>query len=157
MWVAARLDGELVDLARKVERDASLEAIGKDSPEAIVILRHSAAHIMAQAVKSIFPEARVAIGPAIENGLYYDFDVAQPFTQEDLEKIEERMRGIVSQKLSSLEEIFLAKRQWVSSPPWGKNTRSNCSKASKIRPFQSISREISSIFAAALTSRKPVF
>ena len=66
---------------------------------ALEILRHSAAHIMAQAVKSIFPEARIAIGPAIENGFYYDFDVARPFTQEDLEKIEARMREIASQKL----------------------------------------------------------
>jgi threonyl-tRNA synthetase len=100
LWVAAKLDGQLVDLSKQVERDASLEAITKDSPEAIGILRHSAAHIMAQAVKSIFPEARVAIGPAIENGFYYDFDVERPFTQEDLEKIEERMREIVSRKLA---------------------------------------------------------
>ncbi len=98
-WVAAKLDGQLVDLTRKIDRDATVEAIGKDAPEAIGILRHSAAHIMAQAVKSIFPEARVAIGPAIENGFYYDFDVERPFTQEDLEKIEERMREIVSKKL----------------------------------------------------------
>ncbi|MGC8492902.1 MAG: threonine--tRNA ligase [Syntrophobacteraceae bacterium] len=98
-WVAAKLDGQLVDLTCKIDRDATVEAIGKDAPEAIGILRHSAAHIMAQAVKSIFPEARVAIGPAIENGFYYDFDVERPFTQEDLEKIEERMREIVSKKL----------------------------------------------------------
>ncbi len=99
-WVAAKLDGQLVDLARKVDRDGSVEGIGKDSPEATEILRHSAAHIMAQAVKSIFPEARLAIGPSIENGFYYDFDVARPFTQEDLQKIEEGMRKIVSQKLA---------------------------------------------------------
>ena len=72
---------------------------GPIRPTALEILRHSAAHIMAQAVKSIFPEARIAIGPAIENGFYYDFDVARPFTQEDLEKIEARMREIASQKL----------------------------------------------------------
>lgn len=99
-WVAAKLDDQLVDLARKVEHDCSVEGIGKDTPEAIEILRHSAAHIMAQAVKSIFPEARLAIGPSIENGFYYDFDVARPFTQEDLQKIEEGMRKIVSQKLA---------------------------------------------------------
>ncbi|MCL5405531.1 MAG: threonine--tRNA ligase [Deltaproteobacteria bacterium] len=100
LLIAARVDGQLVDLSRKVEQDASVEPIGKDSPEAIEILRHSAAHIMAQAVKSIFPEARVAIGPAIENGFYYDFDVARPFTQEDLQNIEDGMRQIVSQKLA---------------------------------------------------------
>jgi threonyl-tRNA synthetase len=98
-YIAAKLNGQLVDLSRRVEDDAVLEGIEADSPAALEILRHSAAHIMAQAVKSIFPEARVAIGPAIENGFYYDFDVARPFTQEDLEKIEAKMREIVSQKL----------------------------------------------------------
>jgi threonyl-tRNA synthetase len=98
-WIAAKLNGQLVDLTRRVEEDAVLEGVGADSPTALEILRHSAAHIMAQAVRSIFPEARVAIGPAIENGFYYDFDVARPFTQEDLEKIEAKMREITSQKL----------------------------------------------------------
>jgi len=98
-WIAAKLNGQLVDLARRVEEDAVLEGVGTDSPAALEILRHSAAHIMAQAVRSIFPEALVAIGPAIENGFYYDFDVLRPFTQEDLEKIEAKMREITSQKL----------------------------------------------------------
>ena len=98
-WIAAKLNGQLVDLARKVEEDATLEGIGTDSQAALEILRHSAAHVMAQAVKSIFPEALIAIGPAIENGFYYDFDVARPFTQDDLEKIEAKMKEITSQKL----------------------------------------------------------
>jgi threonyl-tRNA synthetase len=98
-FIAARLNGQLVDLTRRVEQDASVEGIGAGSPEAVKILRHSAAHVMAQAVKSIFPEALIAIGPAVENGFYYDFDVAKPFTQEDLEKIEARMKEITSQKL----------------------------------------------------------
>ncbi|MGB7906469.1 MAG: threonine--tRNA ligase [Syntrophobacteraceae bacterium] len=98
-WIAAKLNGQLVDLARRVEEDAVLEGVGTDSPAALEILRQSAAHIMAQAVRSIFPEALVAIGPAIENGFYYDFDVSRPFTQEDLEKIEAKMREITSQKL----------------------------------------------------------
>jgi threonyl-tRNA synthetase len=88
-----------VDLSRRVAENAVLEGIEADSPEALEILRHSAAHIMAQAVKSMFSEARIAIGPAIENGFYYDFDVDRPFTQEDLEKIEAGMREIASQKL----------------------------------------------------------
>ncbi|SPJ13821.1 threonyl-tRNA synthetase [Syntrophobacter sp. SbD2] len=98
-WIAARLNGQLVDLARGVEEDAVLEGVATDSPAALEILRHSAAHIMAQAVRSIFPEALIAIGPAIENGFYYDFDVLRPFTQEDLEKIEAKMKEITSQKL----------------------------------------------------------
>jgi threonyl-tRNA synthetase len=99
-WIAAQMNGQLVDLSRKIEEDAVVEGVGTDSPKGLEILRHSAAHIMAQAVKSIFPEARVAIGPAIENGFYYDFDVQRPFTQEDLEKIEAKMREITSQKLA---------------------------------------------------------
>ncbi len=98
-WIAAKLNGQLVDLARKVEEDATLEGIGTDSQAALEILRHSAAHVMAQAVKSIFPEALIGIGPANENGFYYDFDVARPFTQDDLEKIEAKMKEITSQKL----------------------------------------------------------
>lgn len=98
-WIAAKINGRLVDLSRQVEEDAAIEGIAPGSTTALQILRHSAAHIMAQAVTSIFPEARVAIGPAIENGFYYDFDVARPFTDEDLEKIEARMKEIVSQKL----------------------------------------------------------
>ncbi len=98
-WIAAKINGRLVDLSRQVEENAAIEGIAPGSTTALEILRHSAAHIMAQAVKSIFPEARVAIGPAIENGFYYDFDVARPFTDEDLEKIEARMKEIVSKKL----------------------------------------------------------
>ncbi len=98
-WIAARVNGRMLDLAGQIQEDATVEGIRAGSKEGLDILRHSAAHVMAQAVKSIFPEARVAIGPSIENGFYYDFDVAKPFTQEDLEKIEARMREIVSEKL----------------------------------------------------------
>ncbi len=98
-WIAAKMNGQLVDLSRKVEDDATIEGVETGSATALEILRHSAAHIMAQAVKSIFPEARIGIGPSIENGFYYDFDVEKPFTQEDLEKIEAKMREITRQKL----------------------------------------------------------
>lgn len=94
--IAARLNGNLVDLTQTVDHDAAMEGLGFDSDGAVEILRHSAAHIMAQAVKSLFPNAKVAIGPAIENGFYYDFDVERPFTQDDLEKIEARMREIIA-------------------------------------------------------------
>lgn len=98
-WIAAKLNGQMVDLTRTIDEDATLEGIKAGTDAALVILRHSASHIMAQAVKSLFPEAKVAIGPAIENGFYYDFDVARPFTRDDLEKIEARMREITSRKL----------------------------------------------------------
>ncbi len=94
---AALVDGEMVDLARPLARDCTIAPIGLDSPEGLTIMRHSAAHIMAEAVRDLFPGVKVAIGPAIENGFYYDFEVAEPFTPEDLEKIEGRMRELVAQ------------------------------------------------------------
>jgi threonyl-tRNA synthetase len=97
--IAALLNGRPVDLSRTLETDASLSPVPADSPEGLDILRHSASHIMAQAVRTLFPEAKVAIGPAIESGFYYDFEVERPFTQEDLEKIETVMAEIVGKKL----------------------------------------------------------
>ncbi len=98
-WIAARVDGRLVDLTTHIEEDTTVEGVTADSPTGLEILRHSTSHIMAQAVKSIYPDAKVAIGPAIENGFYYDFDVKQPFTTEDLQKIEAAMADIISRKL----------------------------------------------------------
>ncbi|MFP5213907.1 MAG: threonine--tRNA ligase [Acidobacteriota bacterium] len=97
-FIAAKMNGALVDLSRVLEEDAVLEGVKADSPLGVEVMRHSAAHVMAQAVKSLFPEAKVTIGPAIENGFYYDFDVERPFTQEDLGKIEARMKEIISGK-----------------------------------------------------------
>ena len=99
-WIAARVDGHLVDLDRALEADATVEGLTADSDKGLEILRHSASHVMAEAVKALFPEARVAIGPAIENGFYYDFDVEKPFTEEDLERIEAKMAEIVSRRLT---------------------------------------------------------
>jgi threonyl-tRNA synthetase len=96
-WVAAELDGNLVDLNTVLEADATVEGLTADSEKGLDILRHSASHIMAQAVKELFPQARIAIGPAIENGFYYDFDVEKPFSEEDLARIEAKMAEIVSQ------------------------------------------------------------
>ncbi|MCL4501707.1 MAG: threonine--tRNA ligase [Deltaproteobacteria bacterium] len=95
--LAARVDGELVDLSQPLDHACTIAPVPLDSPEGLELLRHSAAHIMAEAVRELFPGAKVAIGPAIENGFYYDFDVPEPFTPEDLEKIEERMRQLVKQ------------------------------------------------------------
>jgi len=89
--IAGRIDGELVDVAACLHDSARVEIVTEKSPEALEIIRHSASHLMAQAVKELFPAAKVTIGPAIENGFYYDFDVDQPFTPEDLERIEVRM------------------------------------------------------------------
>jgi threonyl-tRNA synthetase len=96
--VAARVGGELRDLDHRLLDGASVEAVRADEPDGRSVLRHSAAHVLAQAVQELFPDARLGIGPPIENGFYYDFDVARPFTPEDLGRIETRMRQIVKER-----------------------------------------------------------
>ena len=95
--IAARVNGELRDLASTVAEGDSVEPVDIASTEGRSILRHSTAHVMAQAVQELFPDAKLGIGPPIENGFYYDFDVAHPFTPDDLKAIEQRMRQIVKQ------------------------------------------------------------
>jgi threonyl-tRNA synthetase len=96
--IAARVNGELQDLAWPLSDGDEVEPVAIDSEDGRAILRHSTAHVMAQAVQELFPEAKLGIGPPIENGFYYDFDVAAPFTPDDLERIETRMRQIVKER-----------------------------------------------------------
>lgn len=93
--VALRIDGELRDLATPLADGQSVEAVEISSPDGLAILRHSAAHVLAQAVQRINPEAKLGIGPPITDGFYYDFDVAEPFTPEDLKALEKEMARIV--------------------------------------------------------------
>jgi threonyl-tRNA synthetase len=95
--VVARVNGELRDLAWALRDGDEVEPVPAGSPEGRSVIRHSAAHVMAQAVQEIFPEAKLGIGPPIENGFYYDFQVDRAFTPDDLKKIESRMRDIVRQ------------------------------------------------------------
>ncbi len=95
--IAARVNGELRDLAYQVADGDAVEPVTIASDDGRYILRHSAAHVMAQAVQDLFPQAKLGIGPPVENGFYYDFDVDKPFTPEDLKAIEARMRQIVKQ------------------------------------------------------------
>lgn len=104
--VAIRVDGELRDLTRPIEHDASVEIITRDSDDGLEILRHDAAHVMAEAVKELFPDTQVTIGPAIENGFYYDFARDEPFSSEHLEQIEERMRQIVDRDEAVVRELW---------------------------------------------------
>jgi len=97
--VAASVDGELLDLAQSLDRDCTVAPVWLDTPQGLEIMRHSAAHVMAEAVRSLFPQVKVAIGPAIEAGFYYDFEVTEPFTPEDLARIEARMAEIVNKNL----------------------------------------------------------
>ncbi len=102
--ISAKVDGRLVDLSRALEKNCALEWISVESPEGLDVLRHSTAHLMAQAVQSLFPGTQVTIGPTIENGFYYDFKRTEAFSQEELEKIEKRMAELVQAKLKITRE-----------------------------------------------------
>jgi threonyl-tRNA synthetase len=97
--IVARVNGELYDLTRPLEKDAKVEILTNKNPEALEVYRHSTAHLLAAAVLELYPETKLGIGPPIENGFYYDFDRATPFTPEDLEKIEKKMWEIQSRQL----------------------------------------------------------
>ena len=91
----AKLDGEIVDLRTELKKDCAFEVVTLDDEEGMKVFWHSSSHVLAEAVKNLFPEAKLTIGPAIENGFYYDFDIDTPFTDEDLAKIEEEFKKIV--------------------------------------------------------------
>ena len=93
--VVARVNGELRDLWSDLSEGDVVEGVSISSPDGLAVLRHSTAHVMAQAVQQIFPQTRLGIGPPIRDGFYYDFEPERPFTPEDLEKIESAMRKIV--------------------------------------------------------------
>ncbi|MFG2173040.1 threonine--tRNA ligase [Streptomyces niveus] len=92
--IAARVGGELKDLSYEVADGESVEPVEISSPDGLNILRHSTAHVMAQAVQELFPEAKLGIGPPIKDGFYYDFDVAEPFTPDDVKRVEKKMQEI---------------------------------------------------------------
>ncbi len=97
--IAARVNGKLYDLHRTLSEDATIEPVLADSPEGVEIIRHSTAHLMAQAVQNLFPGTQVTIGPTIEDGFFYDFAPPHPFTLEDLPKIEQKMRELAKADL----------------------------------------------------------
>src|SRR5271169_550247 len=104
--IAIRVDGRPRDLATVIDRDAAVAIITRDTPDGLEILRHDAAHVMAEAVKELYPETEVTFGPATDTGFYYDFARAAPFTPEDLDRIEERMRAIVRRDEKITREVW---------------------------------------------------
>ena len=104
--LAGKVDGQLVDMSHRIESDAQLAIITDKDPEGVELLRHSCAHLLAQAVKELFPDAQVTIGPTIENGFYYDFSYKRPFTPEDLTAIEARMGEIARRELPVAREVW---------------------------------------------------
>ncbi len=104
--VAMALDGELADLAEPIAHDARIEFINRDDPRALELIRHDAAHVLAEAVQSLWPGTQVTIGPVIENGFYYDFFRNEPFTPEDFAAIEKKMREIIARDKPFTKEIW---------------------------------------------------
>ena len=104
--IAGKIDGALVDLATPLDNGARVEIITEKSPEGLELIRHSTSHLMAHAVKELFPKAKVTIGPAIENGFYYDFDMDTPFTPEDLERIEAKMAELAKADLKITRQVL---------------------------------------------------
>jgi threonyl-tRNA synthetase len=104
--IAMALDGEVMDLTDPIHRDAKIEFVSRDDPRAIELIRHDAAHVMAEAVQELFPGTQVTIGPSIENGFYYDFFRNQPFTPEDFPAIEKKMKEIIARDKPFTKEVW---------------------------------------------------
>src|SRR5271156_1325632 len=104
--LAVKLDGEMRDLMRPIERDAKVEIVTRKSPEALELIRHDTAHVLAEAVQELFPGTQVTIGPNIENGFFYDFARDEPFSLGDFPKIEEKMREIIARDKPLKREVW---------------------------------------------------
>ena len=104
--LAGKVDGALVDVTHSIEHDAQLNIVTARDSDGLEVLRHSTAHLLAYAVKELFPEAQVTIGPVIENGFYYDFSYERPFTPEDLQEIEKRMKALAKRDLPVSREVW---------------------------------------------------
>src|SRR5262245_24858872 len=104
--VAMLLDGRLADLADPIKANAKVKILTRTDPEALELIRHDAAHVMAEAVQALWPGTQVTIGPVIENGFFYDFYRNQPFTPEDLPVIEKKMREIIAKDKAFTKEVW---------------------------------------------------
>src|SRR5271169_6214165 len=104
--VAMALDGTLADLSDRIERDARIEFVARDDPRALELIRHDGAHVLAEAVQTLWPGTQVTIGPVIENGFYYDFFRNEPFSPEDFTAIEKKMREIIAHDKPFTKEVW---------------------------------------------------
>ena len=100
------VDGELKDLSHEITKDSKVRVITHKDKEGLDVIRHDAAHIMAMAVQELFPGTQVTIGPVIENGFYYDFARDEPFTSDDLKKIEKKMSEIIDRDVKTRREVW---------------------------------------------------
>src|SRR3954465_3773687 len=117
--VAVSVDGEVQDLMTPLRKGGAFRVLTERDPGALAVLRHSAAHVLATAVRRLRPDAKIGFGPAIDDGFYYDFEVATPFTPEDLEKFEAEMRKVVADKYEFVRaEVDMpeARRRFADDP-----------------------------------------
>jgi threonyl-tRNA synthetase len=134
--LGGKVDGRLVDASHRIERDAAVAVVTDKDPEGLELIRHSAAHLLAYAVKELFPEAQVTIGPVIENGFYYDFAYKRPFTPQDLEAIEKRMAELAR------KDIPVAREEW--------------SRDDAVRFFESIGEKYKAQLIASIPSQEGI-
>ena len=104
--IVARINGELYDLTRPIERDAAVQLLTNKDPESLEVYRHSTAHLLAAAVLELYPETKLGIGPPIENGFFYEFVRDEPFTQDDLAKIEAKMHEIAERNVPNERKLL---------------------------------------------------
>jgi hypothetical protein len=154
--LAGKVDGRLVDTSFLIERDAALAIVTDKDADGLDIIRHSTAHLLAYAVKELFPDAQVTIGPVIDNGFYYDFSYKRPFTPEDLEAIEARMARLAKRDDSG-HARGLARDEAVAF--FKSHRRALQGRDHRLDPAgpgcRCIARAISSTCAAARTCRPP--
>ncbi len=154
--LAGRVDGKLVDTSFVIENDAQLAIVTDKDADGLDMIRHSTAHLLAYAVKELFPDAQVTIGPVIDNGFYYDFSYKRPFTPEDLVAIEQRMAELAKKDIPVSREVWQRDKAVTSSIPSASTTRRKSSR--RFRPTRTCrctAKAISSTCAAARTCRLP--
>jgi threonyl-tRNA synthetase len=146
----------LVDTSFPIERDVQLAIVTDKDAEGLDIIRHSTSHLLAYAVKELFPEAQVTIGPVIENGFYYDFACKRPFTPEDLEAIEKRMAELAKKDFPVKREVWPRDKAVEFFKSIGEHYKAELIAAiPRARMSRSTARAISSTSAAARTCRPP--
>src|SRR3954462_3519009 len=117
--VAVSVDGEIQDLMTPLRKGGAFRVLTERDPEALAVLRHSAAHVLATAVRRLRPDARIGFGPAVDDGFYYDFEVAEPFTPDDVAEFESEMRKVVAEKYPFVRDEVdrtEAQRRFVDDP-----------------------------------------
>ena len=113
--LVAKTNGDLIDLTKPLEKDTDLRILTERDPEALMVYRHSSAHLLAAAVLELFPETKLGHGPPTDTGFFYDFYRPTPFTNEDLEKLEKKMQELAQQDIPYAREFYPAPRVWRSS------------------------------------------